>query len=155
MSEYICPSNILWAMSKGFRAIFFSHAFEISLIFSWFMVLVVVDIVESRLITWRISPLVVCINLSMTFGSSLNFSLIAIVINLDLILLASGLLNWISRHTLSNGLIFGKLRSLQIRINGVDVLRQNCASWPTPPLSPPLIPSTSSMIMTKCFPFKF
>ncbi|KAH3673298.1 hypothetical protein WICMUC_003758 [Wickerhamomyces mucosus] len=83
----------------------------------------------------------------MVFGSNLTPSLKAIVINLDFISLAEGLLNGISKVHLSKGLIFGDDLSLQIKINGACVFLANEANSPTPPLSPPDIPSTSSIII--------
>ncbi|KAH3682304.1 hypothetical protein WICPIJ_006719 [Wickerhamomyces pijperi] len=119
------------------------------------MVFDVIDTVLSKLIICLISFPVACTNWSMTFGSNLILSLKAMVIKRDFMSLAVGLLNGISKVHLSKGLIFGSDLSLQIRINGVEVVRANAARQPTPPRSPPDIPSTSSIMKQNLFPFEF
>lgn len=52
----------------------------------------------------------------------------------------------------ASGFIFGRLLSLAMQMIGIFVFFMSAFSAPTPPRSPPLIPSTSSITMTAFWP---
>ena len=104
--------------------------------------------VASMLVTRRRSLCAATMSWSMTSAGIWSFSRKAIESMRERIACTVGFANVMLNVVLYSGCILGLRRSLQMQMIGTCVLRISALIAPTPPRSPPDMPSTSSMTIT-------